>query len=440
MDDFLFVLKSAGLLIAGLSVLVTLHELGHFLPAKLFKMRVDKFYLFFDWPRKLFSVKKGETEYGVGMLPLGGYVKIAGMVDESLDKEGASKEPEAWEFRAKPVWQKAIVMVGGVTVNVMLGVAIFAALAFVNGEQRIPVANLQAGMAVSDSSLMAYAGFQDGDIPVSVNGQPITYLDELREGDVLLGTDIVIQVERNGQPVDVNIPNDFVNELSQAQNDGKPISLFQPYIRSVEVGNEHAEGLGLQTGDIILSINDTALAHFTALYEYVDQRPNLPLAMQVLRGADTLELTGATSAEGTIGIKPNIQELKPDTFSYGVFTAIGVGWNRAWGSLGANLKGLGKIFRGDADVRKSLKGPVGLAGLYTRADFWALTAMLSMWLALVNILPIPALDGGHLVFLAIEAIKGSEPSLKARMVAQQIGMGALLLLMALIIFNDFLNL
>jgi regulator of sigma E protease len=447
--DFLDILKAAGLLIAALSILVTWHELGHYLPAKLFKMRVDKFFLFFDWPRKLWSIKKGETEYGVGLLPLGGYVKIYGMVDESMDTDNLQKAPEPYEFRAKPRWQRLVVMVGGVTMNVILAIGIYAVLAFVRGEVKTPTASLPNGIEVVAGTLADSLGFRTGDRPVAANGQPLVYLEDAGRAENLMAENGYYEVEREGQRVRVEIPAGVLNMLAEINERRGMQPLFLPnYSNQVMApGPDTLDGettpayaAGLRTGDRILALDSTATPTFAHIRAYVKAHANQAVGITALRGADTLRLTARIDTAGRLGILFLQNSISLDTTHYGFFASVAKGWESAWGTLWGNIIGLGKVFRGEVDASKSVSGPIGIAKLYAKMDFWSLTAMLSMVLAFMNILPIPALDGGHVLILLIEGAIRRDLPLRVKMVIQQVGFFLMLGLMALIFFNDIVKL
>jgi regulator of sigma E protease len=439
-------LTSIGLLITGLSILVTIHELGHYLPAKWFGMRVDKFYLFFDWPRKLFSIKRNDTEYGIGLLPVGGYVKIAGMIDESLDTAQLASEPQPWEFRAKPVWQRFIVMVGGVTMNILLGVLIFWMLAYSTPDYHIPVDSLQNGLFVAPGSLAADLGLEPRDRIIAVNGQPIQYLHEAGRSEIFLTDNSSYTVLRCGQRVEIPVPDDFINTLSGMSRSQKG-RLFEPNTLTVlmprlpEDTSRYDSSVasvraGLRDGDHILQVDTIPVQDFTDLPYAFSQYISRTVPLTVLRGSDTLRLSVTVDSTGKIGLAPNFYEIRRDTIHHGFFASFVVGMTRAWGIVTDNIKGFGKIFSGQADVSKTVSGPVAMAGMFKRFDFWTLVAMLSMVLAFVNILPIPALDGGHIIFLLIEWVRGKPAPQKLMLRIQQAGMFLILGLMAFVLFND----
>ena len=452
LENALQFLYYAGVLILSLSILVVLHELGHYLPAKWFGMRVEKFYLFFDWPRKLFSFKRGDTEWGVGVLPLGGYVKISGILDENMDKDTMSKAPEPWEFRAKPVWQRLIVMVGGVAMNLLLGIVIFIGLKYSFGDRRIPLEQLTYGIDVSPGSVADDLGFKTGDRILRVAGQQPRYLEDLNSANLFLGSNVKVEVDRAGQPVTIAIPNDYINKLVSGKRlkelifrpNGPAVVEYAKEMPSPGWKETVAYKAGLREGDRILKIDTVSIGSFGEIRNALATRKGKTFPVEVQRGAERLTLPVSMDDKGLLGIVMNLETLlKPEEIQYGLGESVVVGTGAAFTAIGDNIRGLGKVFKGEADASKSVAGPVKMGkilgdslsnnGIY---GFLSLLAMLSMVLAFMNILPIPALDGGHVVFLLIEAVTRREPSLKTRMVVQQIGMILLLGLTVLILVND----
>lgn len=438
------ILLYTGLLILSLSILVFWHELGHYLPAKWFGMKVEKFYLFFDWPRKLFSKQVGETEYGVGLLPLGGYVKIAGMIDESLDKEQLAKEPESWEYRSKPAWQKLIVMTGGVIMNVILGVFIFSMVKYTQGEERLPMESLPAGIFVPDSSVSQELGFKTGDRIFSFSGAPIRYFEDIAHPGILLNDQVWFEVDRGGETLRIEVPGDLIDQFA---NKGKAAGmLFYPNAENWVVVDSTmpAAKAGIQNGDRVIEVEGKPVQYFEEIRAEIKNRQDDSLNVVWLRGTDTLRATAVLGEEGLLGLAPE-DRFKREKIEYGFFGAFVPGTRAAFGVIFDTFKGFRKIFKGEVSASNSVAGPVRIAGMigvnFQRdgwLGFWLLTGMLSMALAFMNILPIPALDGGHVVFLLIEMIIRREPSLKVRMIAQQAGMVVLLALMAFVIFNDII--
>jgi regulator of sigma E protease len=442
MESVLQILLFTGLLILSLMILVFWHELGHFLPAKWFGMRVEKFYLFFDWPGKIFSVTKKDTEYGIGMLPLGGYVKIAGMIDESMDKDYIEKPIESWEFRAKPVWQKAIVMVGGVTMNVLLGIFIFTMIKYKYGEEKTPIKGLTYGIMVPDSSMAYPLGFRTGDKILTLMGEPVTYYEDLINPNNLLNEGLYFDVERDGKQIRMDVPGDFIEKVSPRLKAGDLLFYpnFESYITTDSLGKGFAAGL--RTGDKIVSIDSQEVKLFSDIRQSLSGKKSQTVALEIEREGKIIPYSVALDTSGKLGVLW-MDHFKKEKFTYSLFGAIVPGCKAAFSVLFDTIKGFRKMFKGDVSASKSVAGPVKIAKMlgtnFNREGwlgFWVMTAMLSMVLAFMNILPIPALDGGHLLFLLIEAVIGKEPSPKVRMIAQQAGMILLLGLMVLILFND----
>ncbi len=449
-----------GLVMLGIMVLVTIHELGHFLAAKAFGMRVETFSIGF--PPTLFSFKRGGTDYEIGATPLGGYVKISGMIDESLDSETMSKPPEPWEFRSKPIWQRIIVMVAGVFMNVVLGILIFSMVAFARGEQRTPVSEAKYGIQVIKSipgvdkcgaplektSLGYLVGFRSGDKLLSYMGTPMTYLEEYLDPGKLLADNAYFEVARNGEKVKLEVPQSVLKSFSNDTVVRSLFSLNQPAIVNVREKSAGANA-GLKSGDEILSIAGHPVSLYSDLLDILPGRANQQIGIAVLRGSDTLDLTVQLDSTSKLGVEPDttfMSGIKFETINYGFFESFKPGFKEAFGILSLNVKGFERIAQGRADASKSVMGPVAIAKqfweTYQRVGWVGvllLTASLSMILAFVNILPIPALDGGHVIVLLIEAVIRRELSVKVRIIIQQIGMVLLLGLMVLVIFNDFLT-
>lgn len=426
-------------LILGLSILVFLHELGHFLTARAFGIRVEKFYIFFDaWGKKLFSFQWGDTEYGIGWLPLGGYVKIAGMVDESLDTKQLATEPEAWEFRSKPAWQRLIVMLGGVTVNAILGVIIFSGMLMYWGEKYIPNDALKHGIAASD--IAEEIGLRDGDKLVAINGNKIERFDEIISSEVLLGNDVVIQVSRNGELTDIAVPANFTSRLLEADKSMFVQPRMQFTVGEVSKGMPAAEA-GLLEGDQIYAVNGMGIAYFDQLQASLLANKAKPVQLGVIRGSDSLVLQATVTDAGTIGFFPQLEELPLGYKQFSFAESVPAGATMAWKVISDNVKGFGKIFSGDIPVQKSLGGPIAIAkkmygGEWDWYRFWMTTGLLSMILAFMNLLPIPALDGGHVVFLLIEMVIRRPLPEKVLLVAQYAGMVILISLMVFAFGND----
>lgn len=451
-----------GQLLLGLSILIGLHELGHMLTAKFFGMRVEKFSIGF--PPKIFSFKAGETEYALGAIPLGGFVKISGMIDESLDMESMSSEPQPWEFRAKPAWQRLIVMMGGIIVNVILGIIIFVFLTYRYGDTYIPREEvLEHGIVALEYGQKI--GLQTGDKILQVNGKSYDRFSDVARGtDVLLGESSYYTVQRDGKTIDVPIPPDLLEIFTDKNTADQFITIRMPFKIGEVVKGSNAEKAGLQAGDRILAVNGQRFGYFDEFTEMLTAQSGKEVQFTVLRGeapakaqeveetqytvndeqlGNTIQLTAQVDEEGKVGFRPEpILVVRQE--QYGLVESIGEGTEKAFQSVWLNIRGFGKIFSGDVNVSKSVKGPIGIreiyGGTWDWARFWTITGLLSMWLAFVNFLPIPALDGGHVMFLTYEMISGSRPSDKFLEVAQKAGMIIIFAIMGLVLFNDIFNL
>ena len=432
----------AAQLITALSILITIHEFGHFWAARAFGIRVEKFYLFFDaWGFKLFKFKRGDTEWGIGWLPLGGYVKIAGMIDESMDKEAMKLPPQPWEFRSKPTWQRLIVMVGGVFMNLILGVFIFAMMTYYYGDQKILNASLKNGIIPSE--LAKEFGFEVGDKLISINDKQITYLDDAIDMSEMLAENAFYTVDRNGEKVQIKLPADFMTKMSKEQK----TSFFTPrseFVISAVIPNMSAEKSGIQANDKLLYIDHKPIRYFDELVSTLANFKNKSTSINLLRGSDTINIEVPVDVDGRIGISVENIGVEVVKTEYGFFESFPIGIDKAIQTIALQLQGFGKIFNGDIPANKALQGPIGIAKFYGGEwiwlKFWSLTALISLVLAFMNILPIPALDGGHVVLLIIEMIKGKPLNDKAMEVIQTIGMVILLSLMAFIFGNDILQL
>ena len=426
----------AGQLILGLSILVGLHELGHLLAAKAFGMRVEQYFIGF--PPKVWSIKRGETEYGVGAIPLGGFVKISGMIDESLNTAHTNTEPQPYEFRAKPAWQRLIVMLGGIIVNVIVGILIFVILAYKNGNTYLATKDAKYGIVAYD--LAQSIGLRTGDKIVKVNGKAITDFSEIRSSDVFLGNNSSYTVERNGQLEDIYIPNNFVDKLADKKAAGQFIEPIQPFKVGTVASGMPASKAGVKEGDRITSVNGKPIQFYHEFQQVIRANPNKKVTLGIQRGNQSLMLTSTVTPDSLIGI--GVESLLPlTTQEYTFGEALSVGTQRAFQVVFDNIKGFGKIFRGEVSASKALSGPIGIAqnlfgGIWRWDRFWTVTGLLSMALAFMNALPIPALDGGHATILGYEIISGRKPSDKFLEGAQKVGMVLLLGLMAFAIFND----
>ena len=432
-------------LITALSILVVIHELGHFLAAKLFKIRVDKFYLFFDFlfpmPNilkfSLFKIKKGDTEYGLGWFPMGGYVQIAGMVDENMNTEQLAQPAEPWEFRSKPAWQRMIVMLGGIIFNVVLGVFIFAMMSYYYGERFTKNESVKNGVVAS--ALAKEVGFETGDKLVSVNGKPIVYFEKALGSDELLGDKTVYTIDRNGESKQIELPASFLAKFSE-NTKAEFLAPRQTFFIALLAPNANAEKAGLKVDDKILAIDSNSFSFFDEFQQLLKDKKNTKSMFTILRNTDTLKIEVAIDENGKVGFSPDTKDFAYDTIQYGFFASFPAGWNKTVETISSQIKGWGKIFNGDIAVNKAVQGPIGIAKFYGGewiwSKFWLLTALISLGLAFANVLPIPALDGGHVVLLIIEMIIGKPISIKIQERVQTAGMIILLSLMVLIFGND----
>jgi regulator of sigma E protease len=425
-----------------LSVLVFVHELGHFLAAKMFGVRVERFSI--GYPPRLFGIQIGETDYCISATPLGGYVKLSGMIDESMDTEQMNKPPQPYEFRAKPTYQQFIILIAGVVMNFLLAVVILGGLVYKNGEPYNPTTKIGY---VAEGSIADSLGVQPFDEIVSINGQrPASWQEVERLFFDNIGKNTVFVINRNGQQLtfELNWDNMSMNDF---ENFG--IVQFLPAkVGDVSPGYPAAEA-GLQPGDEIIAINQTPIRSWIEMTQIVSKSPDQPLEFTVLRGSDTLTTTiipkgveakmpdGTPTKIGRIGIMRYTQTRK-----VGLLAAMEKGFNQAISIGRLNLRGFGRILTGKDSAEESLAGPLAIAqmaGDIAERSFWDLLpfmAYLSVVLAIINILPIPVLDGGHLVIILIEGIRKKPLSLKTKIMIQQIGMAILFVFIIFVFYND----
>lgn len=425
-------------LILSLSILVVLHELGHFIPARLFKTRVEKFYLFFDPWFSLFKFKKGDTEYGIGWLPLGGYVKIAGMIDESMDKEQLKKDPQPWEFRSKPAWQRLIIMLGGVTVNAILGIFIYAMVLFVWGQEYIPTSGVKYG--IHADSLALEIGLKDGDKIISVDNKVVDKFNYIPL-EIILNNARSIQVNRGGETLSITIPEELIGKLIKHQ---KTLiePAFLPIVQEVIAGTP-ATKAGMEPNDRIIALNTQATPFFHDVVKYLQANKNNKVVITVLRNNDTLLLPEVTvSDKGTLGfaVQDVSMQLEVKTEEYGLLESFPAGAKKGYETFDSYLKQMKLISKSPESVGGFISIGKQFGSEWDWQRFWLFTAFLSIVLAIMNLLPIPALDGGHVMFLTYEIITGRKPNEKFMEYAQMVGM---ILLLALLLYangNDILKL
>lgn len=433
------IVVKVGQLVLMLSILVILHEFGHYITAKMFKVRVEKFYLFMDAGFSLFKKKIGETVWGIGWLPIGGYVKLSGMIDESMDTEQMNSEPQPWEFRAKPAWQRLIIMLGGIIVNIILAWLIFTVVYSTYGKKYVSTEQIQKqGLAFGKTG--ESVGFRNGDKIVSVDGKYQERFDRLVL-DILLGDHVV--VERNGQNVDV--PLSDADKKAILDNEGK--DFIQPQkVTSVKIEEviegSNAEKAGLKKDDVLFAVNGQKFEKFGDSNEIIQKNKNKSVTLSLLRNNQPVNVTGTVTKEGTLGFKQLPTGLIVEHYNF--FTAIPKAVEESYSLIVYNIKQFKLILRPSTGAYQHVKSPIGIAAaLPTTWDwefFWKFTALFSVGLAFMNILPIPGLDGGHALFTIAEMVTGRKLSNKAAERVQTVGMIILLSLMALTFGKDIYQL
>ena len=430
-------------LITSLSLLIVLHELGHFLPARWFRTRVEKFYLFFDPYFSLIKKKIGETEYGIGWIPLAGYVKISGMIDESMDKEQMAGPPQPWEFRSKPAWQRLIIMLGGVTVNFILGFFIFGMMLFAWGREYLPAENVKYGIAVD--SLGRSLGLEDGDRILKIGDLPFNeFSDRTVVKEILIHNAPSITVEREGREVSLAVPEGSAAQLASSSNKGKALfSVRIPFIAdTVVVGSPAAEG-GMLADDQIISVDGIPTPFYHNFKQVIADKADQDVQIGVLRGMDTVLLDIRTNAQAMIGVGPYYYDhfFQFETQEYSLFQALPAGVVKGWDFLASQIKAFGQMFRGKINASDSLGGFITIYDMFPAVwdwhDFWNMTAILSLILAFMNLLPIPALDGGHVIFLLWEVVTRRKVSDK---VMEYATLAGFILVIGLVLYANGLDL
>ncbi len=427
MDYLIIILQ----LLLSLSILVITHEFGHFFFAKLFKIKVEKFFLFFDINDiKLFSFKKGETEYGVGWLPLGGYVKIAGMIDESMDKEQMAQPVQEWEFRAKPAWQRALVMAGGVLVNLLTAPLIFWILAFSYGDTYLPMSEARNGFDYSDA--MLEVGFQNGDIITGINGTECETYKEAANA-IIFDDTCTVNIIRKGEAMDIKLPHDFFRNILRG-NDNQALFAFRvPVVIDSVMAGSAAEKYGVLKGDSVISVGYVENPSFSEFHSVIDSLKGQDVSLVVARAAGNVDsLSIHVGEDGLIGIfncDPS-RWLSTKTVSYGFFEALPAGVVKGKDLLVNYCRQLPMLFTKEGATKVGGFGTIAkmFPSRWNWYNFWFNTAFLAIMLAVMNILPIPGLDGGHLLFVIVEMLTGYKASDRVLEIAQYIGMSIILLL------------
>ncbi|HEY0433213.1 MAG TPA: RIP metalloprotease RseP [Chitinophagaceae bacterium] len=441
----------AGQLLLALSILIILHEFGHYITARWFKCRVEKFFLFFDPWFALIKKKVGDTVYGIGWLPLGGYVKISGMIDESMDKEQMKQPPKEWEFRSKPAWQRLIIMLGGIIMNVLVAFVVYAFILMIWGEKKVPTASMKFGVHVVDSTLYRM-GIRNGDKIISVNGEPVDDYERLRR-KLLLAE--FITIERGGKQVNLNLPENLIGQLIENKN--KSIGGFveprTPAVAFYVPDSSRIAKAGLLKNDLIVGVDSSRLAYFDELQNLLSARKNQQVLLTVVRNGRDVSFPARVDSNGKLGFyaygaggdfqqMDSLGWLKLNTRRYGFFAAFPAGVRKAGEELQFYIDQFKKILNPRTGAIKGLSGFKGIASIFPKYGwdweaFWTITAFLSIVLAFMNLLPIPALDGGHVMFTLYEMVTRRRPSDKFLEYAQMVGMVLLLGLMLYANGNDW---
>ena len=426
--------------ILSLSLIIVLHEFGHYWPAKYFKIKVEKFYLFFDVNFSLFKKKIGETEWGIGWLPLGGYVKIAGMIDESMDKEQMAKPPKSWEFRSKPSWQRLIVMLGGVTINFILAIIIYIGLAYSYGSSSISLDSIDDGFVITNP-ILNEAGFKTGDKIITVDGKTLETYSDLRKS--IIGS-TYYQVERDGSILEIQLPVDFLGKLSSSE-DMSSFEFRMPFIIQSVSAESLNNDYDIRQGDRIVSVNGQEIKYVDQLVPLLQQNSNQTIEVELIRDSFRIKKTLNVNEDGKLGIMhgatvQNMVDLglmKVSNNSYSFLESIAVGTNNFVSFMGFYFDQLVAIFNPSTGAYKGLGGFIAIGNIFPSTwdwqSFWNTTALLSVMLGVLNLLPIPALDGGHAMFLVYEMVSGRKPSDKFMETVQVIGF---IILLALVIFAN----
>lgn len=442
MEWLIDISTTIGIFAAALMILVFVHELGHFLAAKAFGMRVERFSIGF--PPRIWGFQKGETDYCIGATPLGGYVKITGMIDESMDTDHLDEEPKPWEYRSKPVWQRIVVITAGVIFNMVLAVFIFAGMGLTYGESKVPLESVE-GIYVAEGSVAEDAGFKTNDRIEAVNGQEVPYFEDLFSPSKITGSSLTYTINRSGQQETVNVPG---NLLDRVNREGFiELSHAMPAQIGQVIDGTPADEAGFEDGDEITAANGEPISYWLELVEKI-QEADGALQLTINRDGSTEEISVTPNESKQIGIAPPAAEevFEIDRIQYGLAGSLGLGIQKTNETLTGIIQGFQQMFSGSISVKENLGGPVAIANVTKQATdvggmagFWNITAFLSITLAIMNILPIPVLDGGHLVFLIYEGITRREPSAKVRMALQQIGFILIIALFIYVTFNDIVR-
>jgi len=424
----------------GLSIIVGLHELGHLLFAKLFGMRVESYSIGF--PPKIFHFQWGETEYSLGAIPLGGAVKIAGMIDESLDISSLSSAPQSWEFRAKPAWQRLVVMLGGIFFNIVSGIVIYAAIVFSLGDSYLTKKEVNKH-GIVPNTIGSSLGFQEGDQIINISGRDFEKFTDVLSPHTLLAIGSYYTVLRVGQMVRIGIPADFIERLAESKGQGDFVAPRVPFTVGQVQQQSGASQAGLQPGDQLVEVAGKVTIYFHQLKKALEENAGKQVSIRYIRAGVPQVTMAEVSAAGKLGFQPKIL-LTYEKKSYSLGQSVAVGTVKAFEVIRINVVALGKMLTGQLSPSKALNGPIGIAQVFGKSfdwiQFWSITGFLSLALAFTNLLPIPALDGGHTLWIVYEIITGRRLSNKFLETAQKIGMSILLCLIGCAVVNDLYKL
>ena len=429
----------AAQMILALSIIVGIHEFGHLLTAKMFGMRVEQYFIGF--PPKIWSFNYKGTEYGLGSIPLGGFVKISGIIDESMDTSHINKEPESWEFRSKPAWQRLVVMLGGIIFNVITGLIIFSMITFNSGETFLSKDEINKN-GILALELGKEAGFETGDKILLINGDNWERDGDLFNPNLFFDNNTTFTVLRDNKEIIINLPENFINKMNTREAMSSFIKARIPF--TVDSVYSNSLKAGLEKGDKIIKVDDKHIIDLYELKNILEENKSSIAQLTIDRSGNLIDKVVEISRDATIGIKVLQDPLVFSKREYNLSQSIIIGSQKAFGAVFLNIKAFGKMFSGDIDPSKNLSGPIGIAQIFGNewdwGNFWRIVGLLSMVLAFMNLLPIPALDGGHATFIIYEIISGRKPTERFLEYSTKFGVIILLGLMTYVILNDIYKL
>ena len=428
-------------MILALSIIVGIHEFGHLLTAKLFGMKVEKYYIGF--PPKIFSFNYKGTEYGLGSIPLGGFVKITGIIDESMDTKHLNKEPEEWEFRSKPPWQRLVVMLGGIIFNVITGLIIFTTMTYSNGDTYLSKDEINKN-GILALKIGKDVGFQTGDKILKINNEDWERDSDLFDPNLFFNDNTSFEVLRDQSLVKITLPNNFINQMNSREALSSFLKARTPFYIDSVFTDDNAYKAGIIKGDKIIKVDNTEIIDFIELKNILEENKSSLVQLTLSRNNKNIDKVVEISRDGEIGIRIMNEKVNFSKKNYSLAESINIGTERAFGIVFINIKAFGKMFSGDIDPSKNLSGPIGIAQIFGSTwdwgNFWRIVGLLSMVLAFMNLLPIPALDGGHATFILYEMISGRKPSEKFLEYSTRFGVIILLGIMSYVILNDIYKL